>query len=121
MRETIKKTAPWVAIVLALLQGLAGYLEAHSASDDAHTNRRDSSAGYTVLVREVESLYRQIDRLEARLARIEDLAHDELSVTPLPSGSPRPLHTQRQIPQSPDAARAWVDDNRPLPASGSGM
>jgi hypothetical protein len=76
--EKAAKSAPWVAIALALIGPLFGYLEVRavqrSARGEADEAKGATGAAYRLLVRELERQAEDIDACHERVDRLAEAA-----------------------------------------------
>jgi hypothetical protein len=66
MAGRTQKTVPWVALVIAVAAPFFSWLEAREARMQVRESRTDGSAGYHLLLREVDQLHQRLDALEGR-------------------------------------------------------
>jgi hypothetical protein len=114
MAGRTQKTVPWVALVIAVAAPFFSWLEAREARMQVRESRTDGSAGYHLLLREVDQLHQRLDALEGREPTVAietsdppDRAND-VKTAAKPSLPPRPK--PRLLPKSPQRARQYLDE-----------
>jgi hypothetical protein len=85
--EKAAKSAPWVAIALALIGPLFSYLEVRearrSARGDASDAQGATGAAYRLLVREIERQTEDIDACHERVGRLAEALEELAMASPL--------------------------------------